>query len=135
MCGVATHAVGWVCRLRLAEGGVSGCFLGLFKRVIGWVTKPNKTGGFYGFVGSHPNLRLLARGRDWGFRRRLRLSERIVGWKKKKKKQMNFMVLLDLNPTHICYYFIFVFPNLKMPNPASLSDMYHFENLCPIDSP
>ena len=37
-------------RLRSSEKLVSA---------VGWVAKPNKTGGFYGFVGSRSNLRLL----------------------------------------------------------------------------
>jgi hypothetical protein len=28
VCGVATHAIGWISRLRLAENGGSGWFLG-----------------------------------------------------------------------------------------------------------
>ena len=42
-------------------------------------------------------------GGDWGFRRRLRPSERVVGWVVNPTKQVDFTVLLGHDPTYACY--------------------------------
>ncbi|EGF08264.1 glycosyl transferase [Neisseria bacilliformis ATCC BAA-1200] len=38
----------------------------------------------------------------WIFRRRLRPSERVVGWVANPTKQISFTVLLGLDPTYAC---------------------------------
>ena len=45
----------------------------------------------------------VSRWAGWIFRRRLRPSERVVGWVANPTKQISFTVLLGLDPTYACF--------------------------------
>ena len=98
MCGAATHAVGWICRLRLAEGGLQG----LGETRVG--------GGKSGGIGENGEHGVSFIGGEWkgslkvGFQAGfLGISGKIVGWVQNPTKQMDFTVLLGLDPTYACY--------------------------------